>query len=226
MSSQSDKGEMVIGGGLDLYDSYAQRGNLPIGRARDGRLPRALPDDVARALMRQWARHDRRGPRFQPDHRRRAGARLWLNCGWGTGGFKAIPAGGWTFAHTIATGITASACRRVRPRSLRHGRARRRGRGLGDRALMLLIACPLAASATSGVHLRRPRHIARPGPPDEVGDAQWARYLFERDNPKGLHYERWLHRHGCGQWFNVARDTVTHEIKAVYGPLERKPELP
>jgi sarcosine oxidase subunit delta len=66
-------------------------------------------------------------------------------------------------------------------------------------------------------------HIARP--PLESSDADWGRYLFERDNPKGLHFERWLHRMGCQQWFNVARDTVTHEIKAVYRMTDRKPEI-
>ena len=41
----------------------------------------------------------------------------------------------------------------------------------------------------------------------------------------GVQFERWLHRHGCGQWFNVARDTVTHEIKAVYKMTDPKPDV-
>jgi sarcosine oxidase subunit delta len=48
-------------------------------------------------------------------------------------------------------------------------------------------------------------------------DAVWGEYLFFRDNPKGLHAERWRHAQGCGQWFNVVRHTVTHEILRVYG---------
>ena len=48
-----------------------------------------------------------------------------------------------------------------------------------------------------------------------VTDAEWADYLFNRDNPKGIHYERWCHSYGCGRWFNVARHTVTHEILEV-----------
>jgi heterotetrameric sarcosine oxidase delta subunit len=66
-------------------------------------------------------------------------------------------------------------------------------------------------------------HIQRPG----VGcsDAEWADYLFNRDNPKGVSYERWLHTFGCGRWFNVARHTVTHEILAVYRMGEPKPAL-
>ncbi len=47
---------------------------------------------------------------------------------------------------------------------------------------------------------------------EAVSDGEWAQYLFYRDNPKGEHYERWCHRQGCGLWFNVLRDTVTHRI--------------
>jgi sarcosine oxidase subunit delta len=55
-------------------------------------------------------------------------------------------------------------------------------------------------------------HIVRPEPPQSVSDAQWADYLFFRRNERGVTGERWLHRHGCGQWFIVTRDTVTHLI--------------
>jgi sarcosine oxidase subunit delta len=57
-------------------------------------------------------------------------------------------------------------------------------------------------------------HIARPAL--QESDQAWGEYLFFRDNPKGLHFERWRHSFGCGQWFNVARNTLTHEIHAVY----------
>ena len=68
-------------------------------------------------------------------------------------------------------------------------------------------------------------HITRPGPPENVSDAQWADYVFFRRNERGISYERWLHRYGCGQWFNVVRDTVTHAIRGSYGMTDRKPEL-
>lgn len=68
-------------------------------------------------------------------------------------------------------------------------------------------------------------HITRPGPHGEVSDARWAEYLYLRENPKGWHYERWLHAAGCRQWFNVARHTVTHEIRAVYAMTGKKPEI-
>ena len=66
-------------------------------------------------------------------------------------------------------------------------------------------------------------HIARP---TDASDAQWAAYLHLRDNPKGAHRERWLHVHGCRQWFNVIRDTYTHQILAVYRMDEPAPALP
>ncbi len=59
-------------------------------------------------------------------------------------------------------------------------------------------------------------HITRPEKPEQASDAEWANYLFYRENPMGNHYERWVHNYGCRQWFNVARDTVTHEITEVY----------
>jgi heterotetrameric sarcosine oxidase delta subunit len=65
-------------------------------------------------------------------------------------------------------------------------------------------------------------HITGPGL--EAGDAEWADYLFNRENPKGVHYELWLHAYGCQRWFNVARDTVTHQIYAVYKLGEPKPD--
>ena len=43
-------------------------------------------------------------------------------------------------------------------------------------------------------------------------DAEWAEFVFLRDNPKGLLFERWHHSQGCRRWFNVARDTVTHAV--------------
>jgi sarcosine oxidase, subunit delta len=63
-------------------------------------------------------------------------------------------------------------------------------------------------------------HLARP--PLDCTDAVWGEYLFFRDNPKGTHLERWRHTFGCGQWFNVARDTLSHAVLAVY-PIDGPP---
>ena len=66
-------------------------------------------------------------------------------------------------------------------------------------------------------------HIASPGL--AAGDEPWGAYLFFRENPKGVHLERWRHTYGCGEWFNVARDTVTHAVLAVYAMTDPPPAL-
>lgn len=67
-------------------------------------------------------------------------------------------------------------------------------------------------------------HIIRPVNPALTSDQEWANYLFYRDNPKGIHHERWVHTWGCRQWFNLARNTVTHEILSV-SPIAAETEL-
>jgi len=89
---------------------------------------------------------------------------------------------------------------------------------------MLRIPCPYCGKRDeSEFRFGGESHVERPGL--EVSDAEWADYLFNRNNPKGLHYERWCHTYGCSQWFNVVRDTLTHEIHAVYRMGEVKPDL-
>jgi sarcosine oxidase subunit beta len=102
--SQSDKGEMVIGGGLDLFASYAQRGSFAVLQSVVAATLAIFPSFSRLRLMRQWAGivdvvHD-----SSPIIGATPVPGLYINCGWGTGGFKAIPAGGWTFAHVLATG--------------------------------------------------------------------------------------------------------------------------
>jgi sarcosine oxidase subunit delta len=55
--------------------------------------------------------------------------------------------------------------------------------------------------------------IVRPDQPENADGAEWADYLFYRNNLKGPRPERWLHSYGCGQWFLVVRDTSTNEIR-------------
>ncbi|MBL8265309.1 sarcosine oxidase subunit delta [Steroidobacter sp.] len=89
---------------------------------------------------------------------------------------------------------------------------------------MLRITCPYCGVRDQAeFRCGGPSHIARPS--FEVSDRVWTDYLFNRDNPKGIHYERWLHEFGCGRWFNLARDTVTHQVHAVYRMGESKPTL-
>jgi heterotetrameric sarcosine oxidase delta subunit len=56
-------------------------------------------------------------------------------------------------------------------------------------------------------------HIVRPPEPQAASDQQWGEYLYFRKNVKGMQLERWFHAYGCRRWFNVARDSVTHEIR-------------
>jgi sarcosine oxidase subunit beta len=102
--SQSDKGGLVIGGGLDHYLSYAQRGNLPVMRGVLGAVVEQMPALSRVRLLRQWAGIVDVVPDSSPILGETPVPGLYLNCGWGTGGFKAIPAGGWLLAHHLATG--------------------------------------------------------------------------------------------------------------------------
>ncbi len=91
---------------------------------------------------------------------------------------------------------------------------------------MLLIACPWCGPRDEiEFSCGGQSHIARPEPSDQVSDGAWTDYLFTRVNPKGVHLERWVHAFGCRRWFNIARDTVSHEIKAVYRMGEAPPAL-
>ncbi|MCJ8323461.1 MAG: sarcosine oxidase subunit delta [Rhizobiales bacterium] len=82
---------------------------------------------------------------------------------------------------------------------------------------MMNINCPYCGLRSEAEYkFGGPAHLARPGPANEVSDEQWANYLFMLDNKKGVSAERWCHSHGCGQWFNMVRNTITHEILQTY----------
>lgn len=82
---------------------------------------------------------------------------------------------------------------------------------------MLLIDCPYCGPREEiEFSYGGEAHIERPKQPDKLSDAEWADYLFMRDNPKGSLAERWCHSYGCRRWFNVERHTVTHAILRVY----------
>jgi len=102
--SQSDKGEMVIGGGLDLFASYAQRGSFSVMQDTIAGVLALFPAFSRLPLLRQWAGIVDVVRDSSPIIGATPLDNLYINCGWGTGGFKAIPVGGWTFAHVLATG--------------------------------------------------------------------------------------------------------------------------
>lgn len=102
--SQSDKGGLVIGGTLDLYPSYAQRGNMPTVRNVLGTVAEQYPALGRVRFLRQWAGIVDIVADSSPILGRTPIPNLLINCGWGTGGFKAIPAGGTMLAHHLASG--------------------------------------------------------------------------------------------------------------------------
>ena len=102
--SQSDKGELVIGAGIDAYNSYSQRGSFSIVEGQMGALVELFPIFSRLRMMRQWGGVVDVCPDASPIVGKTPVENLFFNCGWGTGGFKATPGSGWVFAHTIATG--------------------------------------------------------------------------------------------------------------------------
>lgn len=99
--SQSDRGEIVIGGAADVYNSYRQRGTLAVTRAVLASVLELFPAFSRLKLMRQWAGAVDITPDTSPIMGLTPVRNLYINCGWGTGGYKAIPAGGDTMAQTI-----------------------------------------------------------------------------------------------------------------------------
>jgi sarcosine oxidase subunit beta len=104
--SQSDRGELVIGGGADPFHSYAQRGALPTVGDTATAVRELIPSFGRLRVMRQWAGTCDIAPDASPIVGRTPLENLFISTGWGTGGYKAIPAGGDTLAHTVATGQT------------------------------------------------------------------------------------------------------------------------
>ena len=102
--NQTQKGEMVMGGVLDHYHSYAQRGNFPTVEKVITAAVEMFPDLAQMRLMRHWAGIVDISPDSSPILGKTPIPNMYINCGWGTGGFKAIPAGGYLLAHHMATG--------------------------------------------------------------------------------------------------------------------------
>ena len=101
--SQSDRGEIVLGGGADVYTSYAQRGGIPVMEDNVAALLELFPAFSRLRLMRQWSGIVDITPDTTPIMGKTPVQNLYISGGWGTGGYKAIPAGGDTMAYTIAT---------------------------------------------------------------------------------------------------------------------------
>jgi sarcosine oxidase subunit delta len=82
---------------------------------------------------------------------------------------------------------------------------------------MLLISCPWCGERDeTEFHYGGQAHVPYPADPEALDDRAWAQYVFIRDNPEGPFAERWMHSAGCRRWFNVMRDTATHEVLGSY----------
>ena len=102
--SQSDKGEMVIGGGTDGYNNYTQRGSFHHVEETVRALNETFPMLSRLKMLRQWGGIvDVTGDR-SPILSKTPVDGVFINCGWGTGGFKAIPGSGWAMAELMAKG--------------------------------------------------------------------------------------------------------------------------
>ena len=102
--SQSDKGELVIGAGTDQYVSYSQQGGIHITTHTLDAICELFPQFSRLRMLRSWGGIVDVTPDRSPIIGRTPVPGLFVNCGWGTGGFKATPGSGHVFAHTVAKG--------------------------------------------------------------------------------------------------------------------------
>jgi sarcosine oxidase subunit beta len=100
--SQAHKGELVMGAGIDAYNSYTQRGAFHIIEEQMAAALELFPVFARAHVLRTWGGIVDVSPDASPIVGLSPVDNLYLNCGWGTGGFKATPGVGWVYAHTIA----------------------------------------------------------------------------------------------------------------------------
>jgi sarcosine oxidase subunit beta len=102
--SQAHKGELVMGAGIDSYNGYGQRGAFHIIERQMSAALELFPVFARAHLLRTWGGIVDVTPDASPIVGPTPVDGLYLNCGWGTGGFKATPGVGWCYAHTVAHG--------------------------------------------------------------------------------------------------------------------------
>ncbi|MFI6389606.1 sarcosine oxidase subunit beta family protein [Nonomuraea sp. NPDC050540] len=100
--SQAHKGELVMGAGIDSYNSYGQRGAFHVIEAQMAAALELFPIFSRVRVLRTWGGVVDVSPDASPIIGRTPVEGLFINAGWGTGGFKATPGSGWVYAHTIA----------------------------------------------------------------------------------------------------------------------------
>jgi sarcosine oxidase, subunit beta len=102
--SQAHKGELVMGAGIDPYNSYAQRGSFHVIEEQMAAALELFPIFASARVLRTWGGIVDVCPDASPIIGRTPVDELFVNCGWGTGGFKATPGSGWVYAWTLANG--------------------------------------------------------------------------------------------------------------------------
>lgn len=90
---------------------------------------------------------------------------------------------------------------------------------------MLILTCPCCGvtGEETEFHAGGEAHLKRHGPGSS--EDQFEEYLFMRENPKGVHFERWRHVYGCGKWFHAARNTTTLEVYGTYAAQTLEPPI-
>ncbi|MBV0911877.1 sarcosine oxidase subunit delta [Anianabacter salinae] len=88
---------------------------------------------------------------------------------------------------------------------------------------MLILTCPCCGVAADETELAPggEAHLKRFGPGSS--EDAFEGYLFLRQNPRGVHFERWRHAYGCGKWFHAARSTTTMEVFGTYSAQVTEP---
>lgn len=88
---------------------------------------------------------------------------------------------------------------------------------------MLILHCPYCGVDADETELAPggEAHLTRYGPGSD--DDDFSNYMFTRENPLGVHFERWRHSQGCGKWFHAARDTKTLEVFGTYSAQTTAP---
>ena len=130
--SQSDKGGLVFGGNLDMYASYAARGNLPMAEHVMEAGMALMPMIGKARVLRSWGGIMDMSPDGSPVIDKTPTGGLFLNCGWCYGGFKAVPGSGYSTAHLIATGDHHAPAARFRLDRFRTGRGLMDEEGTGS----------------------------------------------------------------------------------------------
>jgi sarcosine oxidase, subunit beta len=102
--SQADKGELVMGAGIDTYNGYGQRGSFHVIEHQMAAALELFPMFAHASMLRTWGGIVDVCPDASPIIGPTPIPGLFLNCGWGTGGFKATPGSGWVYAETVANG--------------------------------------------------------------------------------------------------------------------------